>query len=838
MYNLLLRTAPLALVLALSLPSFGQGNNMFQSTGAGDQYLAPSPPLFPFAPRSVNIGTLPIGLAATLRVRGDQLPVNDAFVGTSLATFRTDVGNGNNQNWSMVRGTLEIGRLWHTNPSTAFVVQARQPDGNLWLRNSESDGVVVHFNGTAGTLLNGYTLNRQAFVAIGEDGAQAGLGPNAPWSRVHLVHPTQGASPATFGYRPQFRNGITLTGNSDLAYVGQLYDQGAAGTGAEQDDNSAFGFVWGDNALPAGDAHAWDHATFRFVGALGVGGSAGTVNGLELLRLRPYRANANDPVQGFVGIGDYVNSATQPSERLDVLNGKVRIRSLPTDPLSSSNEVVTVNMTTGVLEHRPFSNLPNNCEWEMGTLVQHVWTAEGAADPACPDAAENVGIGTPTPTAKLHVVDDTPDANNAIVGVRCIVQGASLSSNGLDVQVTSGTGAVSTTRIGGNFFSEDAENQNYGVKSVAQLTVAQGGGSQGNRGVYGQADLRGGITLYNTGVEGQASFSAGSLATNNLGVRGFASGLNDPGLLNNVGVMGQASFARQNYGGWFFAESTGPGENYGVLARANNASSNNYGIYSYAPVGPNNWAGYFNGDVWIQGNGFVNNGIPIMSDENLKTNVAALANGLSRVLQLQPKTYTFRTTDFPMMNLSTGDQIGLIAQEVQQVVPEAVTSAMFPAQFDSLGNQVSAAFPVMGVDYIKLIPLLIGAIHEQQAQIIAMQQDLADCCASTGSTDGRAPQPGTDHRSIPVAGEGDARLTITPNPFQDQAVIGFELPRSARVALLVCDGLGKELFTLFEGSLSAGPQRRDWDTGYLAPGLYHVTLLVDGEPMIRKAVKL
>ncbi|MBK8949660.1 MAG: hypothetical protein IPM68_12630 [Flavobacteriales bacterium] len=69
-------------------------------------------------------------------------------------------------------------------------------------------------------------------------------------------------------------------------------------------------------------------------------------------------------------------------------------------------------------------------------------------------------------------------------------------------------------------------------------------------------------------------------------------------------------------------------------------------------------------------------------------------------------------------------------------------------------------------------------------------------------------------------------------------MIGFELPRSARVALLVSDGMGKELFTLFEGSLSAGPQRRDWDTGYLAPGLYHVTLLVDGEPMIRKAVKL
>jgi hypothetical protein len=39
---------------------------------------------------------------ATLRVRGDQLPVNDQFA-TSLCTFRTDVTAGNNQNWSMVR---------------------------------------------------------------------------------------------------------------------------------------------------------------------------------------------------------------------------------------------------------------------------------------------------------------------------------------------------------------------------------------------------------------------------------------------------------------------------------------------------------------------------------------------------------------------------------------------------------------------------------------------------------------------------------------------------------------------------------------------------------------
>jgi hypothetical protein len=90
------------------------------TNGLGQSFLAPDalvPGGLGVLPVNLTVGT-GAGLNATLRVRGDQLPVNDAFVGTSLATFRTDVGNGNNQNWSMVRGTLEIGRLWHAGRRT------------------------------------------------------------------------------------------------------------------------------------------------------------------------------------------------------------------------------------------------------------------------------------------------------------------------------------------------------------------------------------------------------------------------------------------------------------------------------------------------------------------------------------------------------------------------------------------------------------------------------------------------------------------------------------------------------------------------------------------------
>lgn len=80
----------------------------------GNNWLAPNPG-FPIV-NNATVGTAASG-NATLRVRGDQLPVNGqwpAYGGApTLCTFRTDV-SVENQNWSMVRGALEMGRLWHT----------------------------------------------------------------------------------------------------------------------------------------------------------------------------------------------------------------------------------------------------------------------------------------------------------------------------------------------------------------------------------------------------------------------------------------------------------------------------------------------------------------------------------------------------------------------------------------------------------------------------------------------------------------------------------------------------------------------------------------------------
>ena len=55
-------------------------------------------------------------------------------------------------------------------------------------------------------------------------------------------------------------------------------------------------------------------------------------------------------------------------------------------------------------------------------------------------------------------------------------------------------------------------------------------------------------------------------------------------------------------------------------------------------------------------------------------------------------------------------QIGLLAQDVQKVVPTAV---------QEMGDGYLA------VDYARLVPLLIEAVKEQQTQIESMRRELA-----------------------------------------------------------------------------------------------------------------
>lgn len=160
----------------------------------------------------------------------------------------------------------------------------------------------------------------------------------------------------------------------------------------------------------------------------------------------------------------------------------------------------------------------------------------------------------------------------------------------------------------------------------------------------------------------------------------------------------------------------GSGSRYGVYGQALGGAYN-YAVYGFASTSPNSWAGYFSGNVYVSGT------LTQASDAKLKLNIQDLPGGaLAQILKLRPKTYRYRTSLYPGLNLPEGEQIGLIAQDVQDVIPSAVKETSGPIDPD---DKSKGQERFLGVDYIKIVPLLIKAIQEQQSQIDALKAQVA-----------------------------------------------------------------------------------------------------------------
>ena len=93
------------------------------------------------------------------------------------------------------------------------------------------------------------------------------------------------------------------------------------------------------------------------------------------------------------------------------------------------------------------------------------------------------------------------------------------------------------------------------------------------------------------------------------------------------------------------------------------------------------------------------------SDYRLKGDVTPMTNRLAAVMALNPVTYTWNTDG------SSGQ--GFLAHELQAVIPDAVTGTKDAEDAD--GNPV-----YQGVDFSRVVPTLVAAIQEQQAQIEAL----------------------------------------------------------------------------------------------------------------------
>ena len=93
------------------------------------------------------------------------------------------------------------------------------------------------------------------------------------------------------------------------------------------------------------------------------------------------------------------------------------------------------------------------------------------------------------------------------------------------------------------------------------------------------------------------------------------------------------------------------------------------------------------------------------SDKRLKCNIKPIENALCKVIGVTGNTFDWKELtkeEIQTIHGNTGRDVGVIAQEIEAILPEAVTTR---------DNGYKA------VNYEKIVPLLIEAIKEQQKQI-------------------------------------------------------------------------------------------------------------------------
>ena len=97
------------------------------------------------------------------------------------------------------------------------------------------------------------------------------------------------------------------------------------------------------------------------------------------------------------------------------------------------------------------------------------------------------------------------------------------------------------------------------------------------------------------------------------------------------------------------------------------------------------------------------------SDLRYKQNVRPLEGALAKLMKVNGVEYEWNREKFTNLSFSNRPQIGVVAQEIQEVLPEVVSES---------------ADGMLAVDYSKLTPVLIEAVKEQQAEITDLKSEI------------------------------------------------------------------------------------------------------------------
>jgi len=273
--------------------------------------------------------------------------------------------------------------------------------------------------------------------------------------------------------------------------------------------------------------------------------------------------------------------------------------------------------------------------------------------------------------------------------------------------------AVSRTLVLGSFASardDDSIALGYNSRTTGANTITIGNGSQ----ALGAGDIAIGTSASSNHA---GAITIGNSATShgdNLAVIGSASTVGwHPGA-DGVTALGSSTYRFSSATAETFSAEADASGNAVVSFVADAGTANddrwkleaeNGGNFNLASFASGSYTTILTatntGDVTVTGDMNVN------SDERLKKDITPINNAIGLVSQLEGKTYHWKS------DLGRSDRLkyGLLAQEVEEVIPEVVST-----------NKKDG---IKSVNYQALVPVLINAVNQQQDEISLLKEQLA-----------------------------------------------------------------------------------------------------------------
>jgi len=406
----------------------------------------------------------------------------------------------------------------------------------------------------------------------------------------------------------------------------------------------------------------------------------------------------------------------------------------------------------------------------------------------------------------------------------------------------------------------------YGVYGNGTSYGVRGQG--GTYGVYGNGTSYGvrGISTDGWGVYGSSTNSYGVRGAGTIGVYGSGSDFGLYGSGGTYGVYGSGtSFGVRGSGGTYGVY--GSGTSYGVrgvttdgLAIYGTSSSNIAGRFhstsfhgiwaSENSTASNVYAGVFDANVYVFGS------VTESSDKNIKKNIQDFEDAMSIINKLKPKNYEFRDdANYAFLNLPKGTHYGLIAQDLEEVLPNLVKECAIPSGIQRIDKpedelkptetlsansketivkeepkeaplrEKAESISIKGINYTELIPIMIKAMQQLDAENNKLKTEVAQLKDMM--------EKNTNVKSDASGLSGSYLSQNSPNPGNNTTVIAFRIPKESRSAslLITQTASGKIVKNI---PVAIGTSQVTLETGSFASGAYTYSLLIDGKKVDTK----